>query len=105
MSAFKPQQRRITIQDRDFHFVCYEGRSANPKKGEQSTPAMWHLMVEGRRCPVLPYDECLSDQELDSALVEWAESNAMGPTRHRDTSGSPSAASANPRFKNWWGLS
>ncbi len=77
MSAFKPQQRHIAIQGRTFHFVSYEGQQPNPRRGEEGGPPMWYLMVEGRRCPVLPYDPAQPLPDVDKALVRWAQANAF----------------------------
>ena len=37
MSAFKSQQRHLTIGGRSFHFVSYEGVPANPRAWLVST--------------------------------------------------------------------
>lgn len=79
VTAFKPQQRHVTIRGRPFHFVSFEGRRANRRRAQLAYPAMWYLMVDGRRCPVLPCDASLSPPELDAALRDWAEDNALGP--------------------------
>ena len=79
MTAFKPQQRHLTIRGRAFHFASYEGRPANYRRAQLAYPAMWYLMVEGRRCPVLPCDSSQSLPQLDAALRDWAEDNALGP--------------------------
>ena len=103
MPAFKPQQRHLTINDRGFHFVSYEGRPANTKRGELGFPAMWYLMVEGRRCPVLPHDAELSEPELDDALTAWVEANAIGSEQSQpDATNQQLPASA--KRLNWWGL-
>jgi hypothetical protein len=79
VSAFKPQQRHLKIRGRLFHFVSYEGRPANHRRAQLAFPAMWYLMVEGRRCPVFPFDADQPLAELDAALQDWAEDNALGP--------------------------
>lgn len=79
MSAFKAQQRHLTIRGRDFHFVSYEGSRGNVQRARLPYPAMWYLMVEGRRCPAFPCDPSLSLPELDAALGAWAQDNALGP--------------------------
>ena len=94
MSAYKPQQRHITLHGRSFHFVSYEGRPANPRRAELPYPPMWYLMVEGRRCPVLPCDEGQSVEEIDDALCAWAKDNAIGPA---DLTPVPARAKASRR--------
>ena len=72
MTAFRPQQRHLTIQGRRFHFVSYEGRPANHRRAQLAYPAMWYLMVEGRRRPVLPCGGCrqvLMEQAPDLVVV------------------------------------
>jgi hypothetical protein len=104
MSAFKPQQRHLTIRGRAFHFVSYEGRPTNRRRAQLPYPAMWYLMVEGRRCPVLPCDTTLSLPQLDAALSAWAEDNALGPVESTPVAPTISrAAGNNPRYENWWG--
>ena len=79
MSAFKPQQRHLSIGDRSFHFVSYEAQPPNERRGEPGCPAMWHLMVEGRRCPAVLYDPAQTLEEVDGLLTRWAEDNALAP--------------------------
>lgn len=104
MSSFKPDQRRLMIRGRVFHFVSYEGQPANPRRAQPSSPPMWFLMVEGRRCPVLPFDPTQSSTEVDAALLAWAKDNALGPVQPGPVT--PSKAridSQDPRSTNWWG--
>lgn len=77
--VFKSQHRRLTIRSRLFHFVSHEGRPANFRRAELGYPPMWYLMVDGRRCPVLPYDSAQPLPELDAALRSWAGVNALVP--------------------------
>ena len=79
MSAFKPQQRHLLVGGRLFHFVSYEAQPANPRRGDAGAPSMWYLMLEGRRCPALPYDPDQALSEVDGALAHWAEANALPP--------------------------
>ena len=79
MSAFKPQQRHLAIDGRTFHFVSYEAQPPNPRRGEEGGPAMWFLMVEGRRCPALNYDPAQDLMDVDAALAVWVEANALAP--------------------------
>jgi hypothetical protein len=77
MSAFKPQQRRILIDGRSFHFVAYEGQSENLSRNRPAVPAMWCLMVEGRRCPVVPFVSNQALEAVDRLLVRWVRANAL----------------------------
>jgi hypothetical protein len=104
MAGFKPEQRHLTIQGRLFHFVSYEGGSTSRRSPQPAYPAMWYLMVEGHRCPVVPCDPTLSSAEVDGTLAAWVVSNALGPVvapAPVTTAGHPAA---NPRrWSNWWG--
>lgn len=77
MSTFRLQQRRLTIGERTFHFVAYDAQPANPRKKENGSPPMWYLMVEGRRCPALPYHPDQPEPEVERALLRWAEAHAI----------------------------
>ncbi len=105
MSAFKPQQRHLTIRGRAFHFVSYEGRPANARRAEEPLPPMWYLMVEGHRCPVLPCEPGQPLAETDAALLTWAEDNALGPVQTKTRPESADAVAARIRWGNWWGAS
>jgi hypothetical protein len=105
MAGFKPDQRHLTIQGRLFHFVSYEGGSVSRRSPEPAYPAMWYLMVEGHRCPVVPCDPTLSSAELESALATWVLSNALVPVEPTQVP-LPAAApamSTHRRWSNWWG--
>jgi hypothetical protein len=78
MSAFKPQQRHLTLGGRAFHFVAYEGRLENLNRNQPAEPAMWYLMVEGRRCPVTTFDTEQSLEQTDKILSRWLQQNALG---------------------------
>lgn len=99
MSAFKPLQRHLTIRGRDFHFVSYQGSSGNPQRAQLPFPAMWYLMLEGRRCPVFPCDEALTLPQVDETLLEWAEDNAVGPV---ESAHLVRIGPVRPN-ENWWG--
>jgi len=105
VSAFKPEQRRLTIRGRIFHFVSYEGQPANARRSQLPSPPMWFLMVEGRRCPVLPFDPDQSSSQVDAALSAWAEENALGPARPSPVKPitKPRLGAQDPRSDNWWG--
>jgi hypothetical protein len=103
VTAFRPQQRHLTIQGRLFHFVSYEGRPANHRRAQLAYPAMWYLMVEGRRCPVLPCDSSQSVPEVDAALRDWAEDNALGPVAGTLPLASRALNGGVYCRGNWWG--
>ena len=73
MSAYKVEQRRLTIRGRIFHFVSYEAVPANERRGQVAVPPMWHLMNEGKRRPVIPQMLGQEPAELDAALERWVE--------------------------------
>lgn len=79
MATFQPRQRRLRIRARSFHFVAYEATPGNAKRGEDPTPAMWYLMVEGRRCPVMPFEVAQPEPEVERALTDWVTDNALAP--------------------------
>ncbi len=103
MPAFKPEQRHLNVRGRAFHFVSYEGHAADPKRGRALTPAMWYLMVEGRRCPVIPYEPGQSAPDLDAALLGWVEDNALGPVVPATVASQPKPNALKRRYENWWG--
>jgi hypothetical protein len=103
MSRFKPQQRHLTIRGRLLHFVSYEGSPGNPRRAQLPYPAMWYLMVEGRRCPVVPCDPNHSLPQLDAALCAWAEDNALGPIEKSHIGAVPLGRVRNRDNENWWG--
>ncbi|HTO73317.1 MAG TPA: hypothetical protein VMJ30_05835 [Gemmatimonadales bacterium] len=77
MSGFKPQQRRFEIAGRSFLFVSYEAQPASVARKQAAEPAMWCLMVEGRRCAVTPFVADQSLESLDRTLISWIHANAM----------------------------
>lgn len=79
MAVFQPRQRRLVIRKRQFHFVAYEATPGNAKREEEPTPAMWYLMVEGRRCPAIPFETSQGEEEVEVALTKWVKANALGP--------------------------
>jgi hypothetical protein len=87
--AFKSEHRRLTIRSRHYHFVSHAGRPANFRRAQLGYPALWYLMVGGRRCPVFPCDPTLSSLELDVALRDWAEDNTLGPVEDVPRCGRP----------------
>ena len=103
MSAFKSQQRFITIRGRDFHFVSYEGRPANVRRGEEAAPAMWYLMVEGHRCPALLWEQSQSLDEVDRDLAKWAADHAFGPPGEPEPATRSTKTESSTRPRHWWG--
>jgi hypothetical protein len=79
VTAFTPGRRHLTIDGHPFHFASCAGRPANHARAQLAYPAMWYLLVDGRRCPVLPCDSSRSPLELDAALRDYVEDNALGP--------------------------
>lgn len=75
MSAFKPVQRRLDFQGRTFHFVAYDSQPGSIARQREAEPAMWCLMVEGRRCPVVPFEPGLTEEAADRLLLRWLKVN------------------------------
>jgi hypothetical protein len=105
MPAFKPEQRHLVVRGRAFHFVSYEGRPANAKRGEDQQPAMWYLMVEGHRFPAFPCDPDQERTQVDLALERWAIQHALGPAKDTVTPGMESKAAPTKHRRTWWGPS
>ena len=80
MSSHKDEQRRLTHRGREFHFVSYEAQVANERRGQPAIPAMWYLMNEGKRRPVLPHVPGQEPIELDGALLRWVDEQVFGGT-------------------------
>ncbi len=85
MSSFKVEQRRLLYRGREFHFVSYEGRAANERRGELAEPPMWYLMAEGKRRAVMPHVVGDDPAVVDRALFRWLE-------EHIFATGSPTAS-------------
>lgn len=77
MSSFKSEQRRLTHRGREFHFVSYEGRLANERKGEDALPPMWFLMSEGRRTAVMAHTLGQEVTMLDKTLLTWLDQHVF----------------------------
>lgn len=81
MSSYKTAQRRLQHRGREFHFVSYEGQTADPRREKEATPATWFLMHAGKRWAVAPQDTDLGADELDEFLAVWLDENVfIGPT-------------------------
>ncbi len=103
MSATSLTQHRISLHGRDLHFVAYEATEADSRRGELRQPAMWYLMSEGKRHPVM---ECIPGQPLaalDLNLREWAEANAFGPVAARAMRAQFHRQTADLRKADQWG--
>jgi len=77
MSSFKSQQCRLTIRERSFHFVSYEGRPANVAKNEIAMPSMWYMMAAGRRFPTIVCSPEHTVADVERILTSWALANAI----------------------------
>lgn len=78
MSSYRSEQRRLTHRGREFHFVSYEGRPANERRGESALPPMWYLMSEGKRSPVMSQVPGQEPAALDRALIGWLDEHVFG---------------------------
>ena len=103
MSAYKAEQHRFLLHGRDLHFVSYEGTPANAKHGQDAIPAMWYLMSEGKRHPVMLHVVGQNPEELDRELRHWAEENAFGPVASGVMRTRLGRHSADLRTRDWWG--
>lgn len=78
MSHYRTDQCRLVHRGKEFHFVSYEGHLANPAKGEAAAPAMWYVMIAGRRHAVMPEVPGQDLVDRDQRLMAWLEANAVG---------------------------
>lgn len=77
MSGYKTDQRRLLHRGREFHFVSYEGHTADPRRSRPATAPSWCLMRAGKRWRVMEQIADLSDVELDRRLHEWLDANVF----------------------------
>ncbi len=77
MANPKSEQRRLSVGDREFHFVSYEERPSNTRRNETALPAMWFLMRAGKRWPVMPHVPGQDLLELDRALLRWLDEQVL----------------------------
>jgi len=77
VSSYRSEQRRLTHRGREFHFVSYEGRPANERRGETALPPMWYLMSEGKRSPVMSQIAGQELAALDRALIAWLDEHVF----------------------------
>jgi hypothetical protein len=92
MSSFKVEQRRLLFQGREFHFVSYEGRPANERKGDPAEPPMWYLMAEGKRRAVMPHTAGDDPALVDRALLRWLEEHIVAEAASPPPPGAPAAS-------------
>lgn len=83
MTSYKFEQRRLIHRGREFHFVSYDAHPANERRGEIAMPAMWYLMNEGKRRPVMEQIAGTPVDELDQALLQWVDSEVYGAAPRR----------------------
>lgn len=77
MAAYKNQQQRVTAGTRVFHFVSYDARPANVKRGETEMGPTWYLMRAGKRWPALPEVSGQSPEEVTQALTNWLKTQGI----------------------------
>lgn len=77
MSSYKTSQRRLQHRGREFHFVSYEGQTADPRRDKEATPATWFLMHAGKRWAVAPQDMDQDADALDEFLAGWLDENVF----------------------------
>jgi len=80
LSTFKSQQVRLHVEDREFHFVSYEERPSNARRGEDALPAMWFLMSAGKRWPVMEHSDAHTPEDIDRGLRAWLDENVLKPS-------------------------
>lgn len=91
MSSFKVEQRRLQFRGREFHFVSYEGRPANERKGDPAEPPMWYLMAEGKRRAVMPHTAGDDPALVDRALLRWLAEHIFPEPESPPTTAAPAA--------------
>jgi len=77
MSSFKPQQHRLSLRGRQFHFVSYEGQPGNAARLQSATDPAWFMMSCGKRWAVMPYQAGQNGAELDRLFTEWLETHVF----------------------------
>ena len=75
MGSYKVEQHRVKHRDREFHFVSYDARPANERRGEEELPPMWFLMSDANRIPVMPQTPGQDAEELEDLFRTWLEEN------------------------------
>jgi len=77
MSSYKTDQRHLHHRGREFHFVSYEGRVADPKRGIEASDPTWFLVRAGKRWAAVPQVTDQGPEELDGRLTRWLDENAF----------------------------
>jgi len=78
MSAYRTQQHRLIHRGRAFHFVSYEGQSADEKHQRREMPPSWYLMLAGKRWEVIPQVAETSPAELERQFGDWLDAHVFG---------------------------
>ncbi len=88
MGTYKVEQHRLMHNDREFHFVSYDARPANERRGEEELPQMWFLMNAGGRIKVMPQTLGQEVEELEQLFHNWLDENvfAEAPSASSDKS-------------------
>jgi hypothetical protein len=89
MSGYKTEQRYLRHRGREFHFVSYEGRLADPRRGQVATPPTWFLMNAGKRWAAVPEIAGQEPDELTHRLIDWLDQHVfvVGPEPPRTPPG------------------
>lgn len=77
VGSYRVEQRRLKHRGRHFHFVSYQGRPANTRRGESALADMWFLMSEGKRYAAIPQVRGQDIAELDRALLAWVDEHVF----------------------------
>ena len=77
MSSYKTQQHRLVHRGRSFHFVSYEGQSADLKKQLPEMPPTWYLMLAGKRWIVGPQGGEAAPEALDREFGAWLDDHVF----------------------------
>ena len=77
MSAYKTQQHHLVHRGRSFHFVSYEGHSADVKKQLAAQPPTWYAMLAGKRWAVAEQVGEADPAELDRQFAQWLDAHVF----------------------------
>lgn len=77
MAAYRNEQRHLVHRGRRFHFVSYDGRPADRARNQPETHPTWHLLIAGKRWPVMPQITGQSDLDLERDLTRWLDAHAF----------------------------
>jgi hypothetical protein len=78
MCAYRNDQRRLRHRGREFHFVSYEGQSANPARDQAEVPPTWFLIQAGKRWRVMEQMPDQAEEETNRRLLRWVEDHVFG---------------------------